>query len=440
MKRASFYLALMTLASVNAFSQSPAFDVADIHVSAKTTYAGMSGGALRGSRYEIRHASMLELITTAYGIDAEKVLGGPTWLEFDRFDVIAKAPPSTSPENLRLMLQGLLADRFKLVVRMDSKPIPAFILSLGKGKPKIKESEGSGPTGCQTPDVPTQPGVIPLNLATCHNVTMKELVRALREFANGYITTIAVDQTGPKGGDDFDIKWTGRGQLAQAGADGISLFDASDKQLGLKLESGKIAQPVMIVDSASNKPTPNPSGVAPSLPAAPPAEFDVAEIKPTMPGVNGTNINLANGRLDVEGATLKLLIRLAWDFNTDDLIAAGPKSLDTTRWSIVAKTSAAAPEYSRSIRHRYVATDAPQSPDRPIQAANAYGRPACHAYTLSAIKPKLQKADPLGRTGWKEGPPPARTQARGAKAPAAGARDRSCGGEAGKLTAFRCQG
>jgi uncharacterized protein (TIGR03435 family) len=352
---------------------------------------------------------MLELITTAYGIDAEKVLGGPNWLEFDRFDVIAKAPPSTSPENLRLMLQGLLADRFKLVVHMDSKPIPAFILSLGKGKPKIKESDGSGPTGCQTPDVPTQPGVIPLNLATCRNVTMEELVRALREFANGYVTTIAVDQTGLKGGYDFDIKWTSRGQLVQAGADGISLFDAIDKQLGLKLESGKIAQPVLIVDSVSNKPTQNPSGVATSLPAAPPAEFDVAEIKPTMPGVNGTNINLQpNGRLDVEGATLKLLIRLAWDINTDDLIAGGPKSLDTTRWSIVAKTSAAAAPGTPDqfdidtlrlmLRNLLI--------DRFKLQTHMEDRPVT-AYTLSAIKPKLQKADPLGRTGWKEGPPPA---------------------------------
>ena len=76
MKRAFPYAMLLGLLSVTAFSQSPTFDVADLHVSAKTTYAGMSGGALRGSRYEIRHASMLELITTAYGIDAGEQTGG----------------------------------------------------------------------------------------------------------------------------------------------------------------------------------------------------------------------------------------------------------------------------------------------------------------------------------------------------------------------------
>ena len=60
----------------------------------------MRGGVIRGGRYELRNATMVDLISTAYGIDAEKVLGGPNWLESDRFDVIAKTPPKTSPETI----------------------------------------------------------------------------------------------------------------------------------------------------------------------------------------------------------------------------------------------------------------------------------------------------------------------------------------------------
>jgi len=60
---------------------------------------------------------MLDLIKTAYRVDADTVFGGPSWLDWDRFDVIAKVPPATSSETVGLMLQALLADRFKLVVR-----------------------------------------------------------------------------------------------------------------------------------------------------------------------------------------------------------------------------------------------------------------------------------------------------------------------------------
>ena len=54
---------------------------------------------------------MLDLIKTAYGVDPDTVVGGPSWLESDRFDVTAKAPPATSAETANLMLQELLADR-----------------------------------------------------------------------------------------------------------------------------------------------------------------------------------------------------------------------------------------------------------------------------------------------------------------------------------------
>ena len=75
---------------------------------------------------------MVDLIRTAYGVDADKVLGGPSWLESDRFDVIAKAPPSATPETAKLMLQALLAERFKLVVHTDSHALPGFVLTVGK--------------------------------------------------------------------------------------------------------------------------------------------------------------------------------------------------------------------------------------------------------------------------------------------------------------------
>jgi uncharacterized protein (TIGR03435 family) len=90
----------------------PRFEAAEIRPSGPVfnPYTLMSGGVLRGERYDLRKATMLELISVAYNVDQAIVLGGPNWLEFDRFDVAGKAPQGTPPDTVRLMLRSLLAD------------------------------------------------------------------------------------------------------------------------------------------------------------------------------------------------------------------------------------------------------------------------------------------------------------------------------------------
>src|SRR5215471_14910530 len=218
-KRAAFAV-LLSGAAFGQGAEPPSFDLAGVHPSPHVTNPYMRGGVLRGGRYELRTASMVDLIRTAYGVDAEKVQGGPSWLDTDRFDIIAKAPASTPPETVKLMLQTLLADRFKLKVRTDNKSMPVFVLSVGKGKPKLKESEGSG-AGCQGQPQNPQPGVIPYAMVTCRNRTMEQFAQDLHNMAGGYLTNPVVDQTGLKGNWDFDLKWTARALLGAAGADGI---------------------------------------------------------------------------------------------------------------------------------------------------------------------------------------------------------------------------
>lgn len=98
--------AFVVLLSGAAYPQSaeprPTFEVADVHLAppSTTNFFGRNGGTLHGSRYEFKNATMVDLITEAYGVDSDKVLGGPTWLEMDRFDVIAKVPAKTAPETL----------------------------------------------------------------------------------------------------------------------------------------------------------------------------------------------------------------------------------------------------------------------------------------------------------------------------------------------------
>ena len=66
------------------------FEIADVRVSTK---ASRKGPSFRAGRYEVQCATMLRLITTAYNLDADKVEGGPNWLDFDKFDIVAKVPP-----------------------------------------------------------------------------------------------------------------------------------------------------------------------------------------------------------------------------------------------------------------------------------------------------------------------------------------------------------
>ena len=144
MMRVCALLTLAPLLSVGAFSQSTEtaakFEVADVHNSPRITQPVVRGPFFSTGRYELRFATMLDLIRTAYNVDPEKVSGGPNWLEMDRFDVFAKIPAASTAESRRLMLQALLADRFKLVVHNDSRPMAAFALTAGK-HPQL---EGSG--------------------------------------------------------------------------------------------------------------------------------------------------------------------------------------------------------------------------------------------------------------------------------------------------------
>lgn len=408
---------LFALLSSAAFAQAPnasaepppAFTVADVHASPHSNDPWLRGGRLTGDKYLLRDATMVDLVAAAYGVDPMNVLSGPAWLEHDHFDIAAKAPRTTSPETVKLMLRALLVDRFKLVVHTDIKPEPAFVLSQAKGKPKLKQS-ADDKGGCQFQ--PPPPNAAPtqgfLETFSCHGTTMASFAEFLHDAASPYLKNPVADATGLKGAWDFDIHWSY--QLPRGGdSDAISIFDAVDKQLGLKLEAKTAPLPVVIVDSVNEKPTPNPPGLDKAMPPPPPAEFDVAVIRPSAPDKRGLNIMInGSGEINVQGASLQDLITFAWDINTQ-MIADAPKWLNDDHWDILGKAS----------------TDAAASPGAPpmidpddlkvmLQSLLAdrfklkvhnEDRPT-DAYTLVAANPKMKKADPLNRTGCKTGPGP----------------------------------
>jgi len=342
---------LVLLLSIAALGQSnqnaPAFEAADIRPSPATTIPFMTGGVLRGGRYELRTATVVDLIKTAYGVGEDnQVVGGPSWLATNRFNIIAKAPTGTPPETLQKMLQTLLAERFKLVVHNDSKSLPVYLLTVSKNGLKVKKSEGSG-AGCNGQPQTPQPGAVTYQVVSCRNVTMAEFAENLRGMVPAYINDPVQDSTQLQGTWDFDIKWTPRGQLVAAGSDGITIFDGVEKQLGLKLELQNVTRPVVVVDRVNDKPTDNLPGVTEMIPPAP-TEFEVAMVKPTDPDSKqppGGGIQ-PGGRVDAHGVTLMNMITLAWDIRPDMVV--GPKWLDTDRFDVVAKAPNTGPESGKS--------------------------------------------------------------------------------------------
>jgi uncharacterized protein (TIGR03435 family) len=419
------HLCAVALLSGAAFSQSsetaPAFEISDVHLSATgSTNLFRRGPVMRGGRYELRTATMVDLVAAAYGFQNDKVLGGPSWLEMTRFDVIAKAPPDSTLETVKPALQKLLADRFKLVVHKDTKPLPTYALMAGK-KPLLKEAAGSEQSGCkpQTGAPGAGGGMIMIMGADgapqtftlgpgmtvqyqCRNMTMEAFAAGLRGMFGAAVGTNPVlDQTDLKGNWNFDVRWSvgmGRGPDAD---ERISLFDAVEKQLGLKLEQKQVPTPVIVVDSVNEKPTDNPPDLAERLKIPPPpTEFEVAALKPSDPDARRFRTQIQpGGRVNIQGMPLKSLVMQAWNLR-NDMLAGAPSWMDTDRYDIIAKVSSSEPIDLDAVWPlvRKLLTDRFQ------MTTHNEERPAT-AYTLTLVKPKMKKADPATRSHIQNGPP-----------------------------------
>src|ERR1039458_3872519 len=145
----------VALLSGAAFGQSAdKFEAADVHASPHSDNQFnlfMRGPQVRAGRYEIKTATMVDLIGAAYGVDGDKVYGGPNWLEMDRFDVTGKLPAGSTKDSQKAMLQALLAERFHLVAHADSRSMPAYIMTVRK-RPQLKDADSARsaePKGCQ---------------------------------------------------------------------------------------------------------------------------------------------------------------------------------------------------------------------------------------------------------------------------------------------------
>jgi uncharacterized protein (TIGR03435 family) len=395
------------------------FEIADIHASPARRFPFFDGAFLVNGRYQLRQATLADLIATAYGQkDSTYVHGGPSWLEWDRWDVMAKVPPGTTEAEAKEMLQSLLAQRFGLVVHTGSAPMPAYVLTAPTGAVKLKESDGTGDANCrpQPPPANQPAGAIPQILVTCHNETMEKFAGDVHMMAGGYLSNPVVDSTGLKGAYDFDLKWTGRGMLERAGSEGISIFDAVDKELGLKLTLETAPRPVLIVDSVNEKPTPNAPDLATIMPPLPPVQFEVATIKPSAPDEKPGFGGIQRDGLSFHGLPLKFLIYFAWDLdpNATEQIVGAPKWLDSDKIDVEAKVAS-----DNMVQGGSTMQGIPPIALEDLRAmlkqllierfeikTHIDNLPE-DAYTLVAVNPKMAKADPTERARCKVSSGPA---------------------------------
>ena len=255
MKRPLSITACIAVAAGTVLAQTtavPAFDVATIKLSQPDTAGPLIG--ISAGRLTLTSFTVKELMMYAYWIHPSQVVGAAGWTDSEKFDIVAKPEGGQTPEEqLRKMLQTLLADRFQLKFHRDTKPLPAYTLVLGKNGPRMKaRTPGDGGPGFRlVPQGARLPG---------RNASMAQLAFVLQAVV---MDRPIIDETGLTGNFDFDLSWApnetqfgGRGGKMTADPERPDIFTAVQEQLGLKLEPQKGPVAVLMIDHVE-KPTEN---------------------------------------------------------------------------------------------------------------------------------------------------------------------------------------
>jgi uncharacterized protein (TIGR03435 family) len=380
-----------------------AFELADVHQADPASSWALAAmreptlsarsGQIRGGRYEIRSATLVDLISVAFSIDPIKLIGGPAWLDTARFDVIAKVPAGATAADLPVMLQALLTERFHLATHPDMRPFPEAVLSAGP-RPLLKTTEGGADSGCKRTTPAPETGL------TCRNVTMEQFVQTLPQMAGDYFQgNRLLDQTQLRGAFDFALHWAPRRKFVADATGGVSLASAIEKQLGLILAVRDVREAALVIDKVDETPTPNAPEVAQLLPPEP-LVFEVAVIKPSPPGTE-KNVRIDYGsRVEIQGVTLKSLIKLAWDIedldaiDNDELLIGAPAFSESVRYDVSARPPATGLADIAALKLMLRALLA----DRFGLKTHVETR-TVSVLALVASKPQLQRAEPRGRSG-----------------------------------------
>jgi uncharacterized protein (TIGR03435 family) len=245
--------AIVVAVGALATAQAPSFDVASVKPN-KTNEAQSVPQMQLGGRLTLINRTLRYLVLFAYSslespLHDMQVVGGPDWIDRDRFDVVAKMegnpPPVPATANLaRMMLRAVLAERFHLQTRTESRELPVFALVVarpdGQLGPGLRRRSESDCSDCGY----LRGGQGMLNY---RGVGIGAL---LRPNALGRLDRIVIDRTALQGLFDIDLTWTVDTAPATASSDAPSVFTALQEQLGLKLNPTRAPVEVLVIEGA----------------------------------------------------------------------------------------------------------------------------------------------------------------------------------------------
>jgi uncharacterized protein (TIGR03435 family) len=248
---------LIGFTSYAAFGQAPAgptFEVASVKASKMAGVEGKGRDSVESSpgSLTMRNVSLSACLLWAYDVK-EFQLSGPSWLGSDRYDIVAKAAGPAPDAQMKLMMQTLLADRFKLTLHRENKELQVYALVQGKNPPKLRPSDENSVSGAKV---------------TGARVTFGRMSMAqLADLLSRQMDRPVLDMTGLPGLFDFTVDTSS----AEAGGEGKevnpmvtakimlgrSLLPMVQEQLGMKVEGRKLPADVLVIDHAERVPTEN---------------------------------------------------------------------------------------------------------------------------------------------------------------------------------------
>jgi uncharacterized protein (TIGR03435 family) len=238
-------MAMMVLAGSMQAQAAPEFEVASVKPVAGEVPNHPVGLRIHHGTLNVDDGRLRQIIGLAYGIQRVNVQGGPNWLDTEKYNIVAKAGSvDASPEQIKAMLQTLLAERFKLVLHRETKELPVYTLLVGKNGSKLQEAKEEEKGSSSV--TPTPRGLQMIY----QKVAMPLLINTLANMLGSPV----LDRTGLTGRYDFTLEWSpdsfqrpGNGVAAEPWPD---IFAALQEQLGLRLEKKKGPVEVLIVDHA----------------------------------------------------------------------------------------------------------------------------------------------------------------------------------------------
>lgn len=208
-------------------------------------HAGMVQFTYPGGRFRANATTLKYLLEWAYNIQPSQHSGGPSWLDTDRYDIVAKAEGNVTDAQQKQMVQTLIADRFQLKCHREQKKLPVLIVAVGKTAPKLfppKEGE--------THSIRIVPSQDPdQKVASYHVVATRFSLSQLTDTFARQLGRVFVNETGLDGEFDFTLDLTPDEHVPNP-LDPSLLIGAMRQQLGLTLKSQDAVVDFFVIDSA----------------------------------------------------------------------------------------------------------------------------------------------------------------------------------------------